>query len=426
MRSRAVFLPRACCFSTARSDPAWATSADPALEVGELAGGGVDVDARVGVGDVGAADGEHGISDGSVGLRHAGEPSLALVTRIARRRGLARGVGHTGPAVAGVEVHAGPRLDQRSRPRASRPWRVVVADQQQAGRGRLGRAWTTTPGRAPRSRCRCSCPRPAQGAGWVPLVAGLAVPRRRHGGRRRRQRRSSGPTTCSSPTDDDRKVVRHALRAAPRGVRRSALGVNVDQDARRAARRHGHLAAARGRTGGRAAKRLLTAYLVHLARWHGRPDDAGRRARVRAAYVGGVHHRGPRGRGAPGRGRTCAGCAPGVDEDGQTGLCGAGPASMPWPPATWCTCGPPTALGWPDVRRGLAAPGGTPGGLRRTSTRRRPRGAAARPAGHHGPPRGQPRGRRCRCVGPQVLARPGLPDRRRRRGDVHRGRPRWP
>ena len=30
-----------------------------------------------------------------------------------------------------------------------RPWRVVVADVQETGRGRLGRTWTTTPGRRP-------------------------------------------------------------------------------------------------------------------------------------------------------------------------------------------------------------------------------------------------------------------------------------
>ena len=42
IRSRAVFLPSACCFSTARAEPAWTASSARPLEVGELARGGVD------------------------------------------------------------------------------------------------------------------------------------------------------------------------------------------------------------------------------------------------------------------------------------------------------------------------------------------------------------------------------------------------
>ena len=81
-------------------------------------------------------------------------------------------------------------------------------------------------------------------------------------------------------------------------------------------------------------------------------------------------------------------------------------------------------LGW-RRERGWPAPGGAPGGLRGAAPRR-PRGPAARQAGHHGPARRHPGRRGVAAVGPQVLARAGLPERRGRRRDVHRGRPDGP
>ena len=47
------------------------------------------------------------------------------------------------PSVEVVEVLGSTNDEVRERPR---PWRVVVAERQERGRGRLGRAWTTTPG----------------------------------------------------------------------------------------------------------------------------------------------------------------------------------------------------------------------------------------------------------------------------------------
>lgn len=59
-----------------------------------------------------------------------------------------------------------------------RPWRVVTAEEQTAGRGRLDRSWTTIPGSSlavsvllPHEELAAS----GLPLGWVPLVAGVAV-----------------------------------------------------------------------------------------------------------------------------------------------------------------------------------------------------------------------------------------------------------
>ena len=52
------------------------------------------------------------------------------------------------------------------------PWSVLVTEHQSAGRGRLGRTWTTVRGAA--LTFSALVPTPAA-PGWVPLVAGLAV-----------------------------------------------------------------------------------------------------------------------------------------------------------------------------------------------------------------------------------------------------------
>mgnify|MGYP000846113482 CR=1 FL=1 len=53
------------------------------------------------------------------------------------------------------------------------PWRVLVAERQSAGRGRLARSWVTTPGQA--LAVSAVVPPDGMPVGWVPLVAGLAV-----------------------------------------------------------------------------------------------------------------------------------------------------------------------------------------------------------------------------------------------------------
>ncbi|NYJ73923.1 biotin--[acetyl-CoA-carboxylase] ligase [Allobranchiibius huperziae] len=58
-----------------------------------------------------------------------------------------------------------------------RPWRVVTADHQSSGRGRLDRSWEAPPGTS--IALSCTLPLPADQArwGWVPLLVGVAVRR---------------------------------------------------------------------------------------------------------------------------------------------------------------------------------------------------------------------------------------------------------
>jgi BirA family transcriptional regulator, biotin operon repressor / biotin---[acetyl-CoA-carboxylase] ligase len=54
---------------------------------------------------------------------------------------------------------------------------VLVADRQDAGRGRAGRTWVTPPGTALTASVLLRTHVPAERLGWVPLLAGLAVQR---------------------------------------------------------------------------------------------------------------------------------------------------------------------------------------------------------------------------------------------------------
>ncbi|PFG38729.1 BirA family biotin operon repressor/biotin-[acetyl-CoA-carboxylase] ligase [Georgenia soli] len=54
---------------------------------------------------------------------------------------------------------------------------VLVADHQDAGRGRAGRSWETPPGQALTASVLLRTAVPADRLGWVPLLAGLAVQR---------------------------------------------------------------------------------------------------------------------------------------------------------------------------------------------------------------------------------------------------------
>lgn len=53
------------------------------------------------------------------------------------------------------------------------PWRVVVADHQSAGRGRLSRSWEAPTGTS--VAVSATVPMPATGSGWLPLLTGVAV-----------------------------------------------------------------------------------------------------------------------------------------------------------------------------------------------------------------------------------------------------------
>ncbi|MBR7743500.1 biotin--[acetyl-CoA-carboxylase] ligase [Phycicoccus sp. BSK3Z-2] len=104
-----------------------------------------------------------------------------------------------------------------------RPGRVVVADVQEAGRGRLARSWTTTPGTS--LAVSVLVPVPPSGALWVPLLVGLAV--------REAVAEVSGlvvdlkwPNDVLVPSDGDRKLAGVLCEWTDVGVV-AGLGLNV-------------------------------------------------------------------------------------------------------------------------------------------------------------------------------------------------------
>ena len=188
--------------------------------------------------------------------------------------------------------------------RSPRPWRVLVAEEQTAGRGRLGRSWVTRPG----SDLAVSVVLPhdeGMPLGWFPLIAGLAVRAalaqtagldtvlkwpndvlvRGHAldpgdG----ERRSDGdPGDGEYRSDGERKLAGILCQWSPSGV---VVGTGINVTTSRADLPHAgatSVAAAGGELAGEAAReRLLTAYLTHLAALHTdlreHPDV------VRAAY----------------------------------------------------------------------------------------------------------------------------------------------
>ena len=158
-----------------------------------------------------------------------------------------------------------------------RPWRVVVADVQESGRGRLGRAWTTTPGTA--LAVSVLVPVPPSGPSWVPLLTGLAV--------RTAVEEVAGvatslkwPNDVLVPADGDRKLAGLLCEWTGEGVV-VGLGLNVDTARQDLPLETATSLRAAGHAGvGRAA--LLTAYLAHLARLL--RDDTGPGGPVQAAY----------------------------------------------------------------------------------------------------------------------------------------------
>lgn len=157
-------------------------------------------------------------------------------------------------------------------------WRVVVAEVQDAGRGRLGRAWTTTPGSS--LAVSVLVPPPASGASWVPLLAGLAV--------HRAVDEVAGVVTALKwpndvlvPGDDDRKLAGLLCEWTEAGVV-VGMGLNVDTARADLPLDTATSLRAAGAPGvDRAA--LLTAYLVHLARVLA--EDTGPGGTAQTAYV---------------------------------------------------------------------------------------------------------------------------------------------
>ena len=161
---------------------------------------------------------------------------------------------------------------------APKPWRVVVAERQDAGRGRLGRAWTTTPGTS--LAVSVLVPPPASGPSWVPLLAGLAV-HRAVAEVAGVQTSLKWPNDVLVPGDGDRKLAGLLCEWTADGVV-VGLGLNVDTPREGLPLDTATSLRAAGAPGvDRAA--LLTAYLVHLARLLS--EDTGPGGAAQLAYV---------------------------------------------------------------------------------------------------------------------------------------------
>ena len=248
--------------------------ADAPLEVGELAGGGVDVDAGVRGGDVGSTGGL------GVGLRHGGDSSLDPVPLPAASPTDGCGPRHTRAAVAaGRGARRRSARPTPSSPATRGPWRVVTAEEQRTGRG------PPRPGVDHDARGEHRGERPRAPPG--PRPARLGAARRRARPARRPHLRRAGvdialkwPNDLLVPADGDRKVAGILAELTPAGVV-VGTGVNIDQeradlpvDTATSLRLAGAPGVSR--------ERVLTAYLVRLAALLRELDDDP--YAVRAAY----------------------------------------------------------------------------------------------------------------------------------------------
>ena len=126
----------------------------------------------------------------------------------------------------GVDVHPTLGSTNAEAARRAEPWRVVVTDHQQTGRGRLGRTWET-PARTSVT-LSVLLPAPDGGLGWMPLVTGLAVSRaiEEVSGLRAGLK---WPNDVLLAADGDRKVCGVLCELQPQGVV-VGVGINVDQE----------------------------------------------------------------------------------------------------------------------------------------------------------------------------------------------------
>lgn len=132
-----------------------------------------------------------------------------------------------GPPWLPVEVHESVGSTNAELARDPKLWRVVTAEEQRQGRGRLDRAWTTTPGTS--IAASVLVPRPANAPiGWVPLVVGLAL--------RDAVMAQSGvditlkwPNDLLVPADGDRKLAGILAELTPAGIV-VGTGINIDQE----------------------------------------------------------------------------------------------------------------------------------------------------------------------------------------------------
>ncbi|MGA8048045.1 MAG: biotin--[acetyl-CoA-carboxylase] ligase [Dermatophilaceae bacterium] len=170
------------------------------------------------------------------------------------------------------------------------PWSVLVTEHQSAGRGRLGRTWTTVRGAA--LTFSALVPTPAA-PGWVPLVAGLAVASAIEEVYAVRPA-LKWPNDVLGPVGGDhegRKLAGILCELTSRGIV-VGIGLNVDQTedelpvptatSLRLVGESGGAPAGSAHPEGVTRDRLLLAILTHLAdrlhAWETEPDE------VRTAY----------------------------------------------------------------------------------------------------------------------------------------------
>lgn len=180
----------------------------------------------------------------------------------------------------GVDVHPELGSTNAEAARLTEPWRVVATDHQVAGRGRLGRTWETPA--CTSVTLSALVPAPATGAGWMPLVTGLAV-RRAIGDVTGLDADLKWPNDVLLPADGDRKVCGILCELHPAGVV-VGVGLNVDQD--RDELPVDTATSLRLAGAGDASRHdLAVAVLRELARWHGAlTGGADDRAAAHAAY----------------------------------------------------------------------------------------------------------------------------------------------
>ncbi|WP_270886406.1 biotin--[acetyl-CoA-carboxylase] ligase [Pedococcus sp. 5OH_020] len=186
----------------------------------------------------------------------------------------------SGSPWTGLDVHPALGSTNAEAARLAAPYRVVVTDHQQAGRGRMGRTWVTPPHTS--VTLSVLLPAPALRRGWMPLVTGLAV----RDGIAEVASLASGlkwPNDVLLPADDERKVCGILCELQPNGVV-VGLGINVDQtreelpvDTATSLRLAGAPEVRR--------EDLVVAVLTHLARWHAQLQGGpATRAGVQEAY----------------------------------------------------------------------------------------------------------------------------------------------
>ena len=172
-----------------------------------------------------------------------------------------------GPPWAPIEVHDEVGSTNSLLTAAPVPWRVISAERQSAGRGRLARPWVTSPGTA-LAVSVCLPSTPGMPLGWVPLIAGLALAEA--------IAETAGipaalkwPNDVLLPGDGNRKVAGILCEWVAVGDGGVVVGSGVNVHQTRDQLPLDTATSVRAAGGETTREALLTAYLRHLALLHG-------------------------------------------------------------------------------------------------------------------------------------------------------------